>query len=129
MKPGGGGGCLQLLARELDVAATNVTKADKAEHIKRNRHRPPQTSTGNAAPQAQQRRLCCETQRRADALSGCVAPGVGPGSIARGFMAQNLGTEEPRIIRMAQQVKDVLPHVPLNVIARDLGTSRVCVYI
>jgi hypothetical protein len=39
-------------------------------------------------------------------------------------MAQNLGTEEPRIIRMAQQVKDVLPHVPLNVIARDLGMYR-----
>ncbi|CAL8268269.1 unnamed protein product [Boreogadus saida] len=81
----------ELLARELGVAATQVTKSDKAELIKRNRHRPPQTSTG-----------------------------VGPGSIARGFMAQNLGTEEPRIIRMAQQVKDVLPHVPLNVIARDL---------
>ncbi|CAL8358323.1 unnamed protein product [Merluccius merluccius] len=69
----------ELLASELGVVSTQVTKADKAEHIKRNRHRAPQTSTGNS-----------------------------------------LGTEEPRIIRMAQQVKDVLPHVPLNVIARDL---------
>ncbi|KAJ3587399.1 hypothetical protein NHX12_010997 [Muraenolepis orangiensis] len=81
----------KLLASELGVVSTQVTKADKAEHIKRNRHRAPQTSTG-----------------------------VGPGSIARGFMAQSLGTEEPRMIRMAQQVKDVLPHVPLNAIARDL---------
>ncbi|KAG7276919.1 hypothetical protein CRUP_010239 [Coryphaenoides rupestris] len=81
----------ELLASELGVVSTQVTKADKAEHIKRNRHRAPQTSTG-----------------------------VGPGSIARGFMAPSLGTEEPRIIRMSQQVKDVLPHVPLNVIARDL---------
>jgi hypothetical protein len=41
----------KLLARELGVAATQVTKSDKAEHIKRNRHRPPQTSTGNVAHQ------------------------------------------------------------------------------
>lgn len=46
--------------------------------------------------------------------------GVTPGSIGLGFMS--LGTDDRRIAKMAQQVKDVLPHVPLNVITKDLGT-------
>lgn len=33
----------------------------------------------------------------------------------------SLGTDDHRIAKMAQQVKDVLPHVPLNVITKDLG--------
>ncbi|KAM3842881.1 lipid droplet-regulating VLDL assembly factor AUP1-like, partial [Diretmus argenteus] len=82
----------ELLACELGLVSTQITKADKAEHIKRKRHTaPPQTSTN-----------------------------VRPGSISLGFMVQSSGTEDRRIIKMAQQVKDVLPHVPLHVIARDL---------
>lgn len=38
--------CLQLLAGELGLVSTKITKADKAEHIKRKRHAVPQTSTG-----------------------------------------------------------------------------------
>ncbi|KAG7518812.1 ancient ubiquitous protein 1 [Solea senegalensis] len=80
----------ELLAGELGLVSTKITKADKVEHVKRKRHTVPQTSTG-----------------------------VRPGSVGLGFMAQSLGTDD-RITKMAQQVKDVLPHVPLNVITKDL---------
>ncbi|XP_015238856.1 PREDICTED: ancient ubiquitous protein 1 [Cyprinodon variegatus] len=85
----------ELLAIELGVVSTKITKADKAEHIKRKRHSAPQTST------------------RAT-----------PGSIGLGFMAQSLGPDDHRITRMVQQVKDVLPHVPINVITRDLAQTN-----
>lgn len=48
---------------------------------------------------------------------------VRPGSIGLGFMVQSLGTDDHRIAKMAQQVKEVLPHIPLNVIAKDLGRA------
>ena len=54
--------------------------------------------------------------------------GVTPGSIGLGFMVPSLGTDDHRIAKMAQQVKDVLPHVPLNVITKDLGRAQL-VYI
>lgn len=49
---------------------------------------------------------------------------VRPGSIGLGFMVQSLGTDDHRIAKMAQQVMDVLPHVPLNVITKDLGETQ-----
>ncbi|XP_047441712.1 lipid droplet-regulating VLDL assembly factor AUP1 [Mugil cephalus] len=85
----------ELLAVELGLVSTKITKADKAEHIKRKRHSVPPTSTN-----------------------------VTPGSIGLGFMVQSLGTDDRRIAKMAQQVKDVLPHVPLNVIAKDLAKTN-----
>ncbi|XP_029297256.1 lipid droplet-regulating VLDL assembly factor AUP1 [Cottoperca gobio] len=85
----------ELLAGELGLVSTKITKADKAEHIKRKMHAVPQTSTS-----------------------------VRPGSIGLGFMVQSLGTDDHRIAKMAQQVKDVLPHVPLNVIAKDLAKTN-----
>lgn len=85
----------ELLAGELGLVSTKITKADKAEHIKRKRHTVPQTSTG-----------------------------VRPASIGLGFMVQSLGSDEHRIAKMAQQVKDVLPHVPLNVITKDLAKTN-----
>lgn len=51
-------------------------------------------------------------------------PGVRPPSIGLGFMVQSLGADDHRIAKMAQQVKDVLPHVPLNVITKDLGRDQ-----
>lgn len=83
----------ELLAAELGLVATKITKADKAEHIKRTRLIVPQTTTS-----------------------------VTPGSIGLGFMS--LGTDDRRIAKMAQQVKDVLPHVPLNVITKDLAKTN-----
>ncbi|XP_076018927.1 lipid droplet-regulating VLDL assembly factor AUP1 [Genypterus blacodes] len=85
----------ELLACELGLVSTKITKADKAEHIKRKRHAVPQTPAA-----------------------------VRPGSIRLGFMVQSSAAEEHRISRMAQQVKDVLPHVPLNVITKDLEKTN-----
>lgn len=84
----------ELLASELGLVSTKITKADKAEHIKRKRHIVPQTTTS-----------------------------VRPASIGLGFI-QSLGTDDRRISKMAQQVKDVLPHVPLNVITKDLAKTN-----
>ncbi|KAM8848238.1 lipid droplet-regulating VLDL assembly factor AUP1 [Synchiropus picturatus] len=81
----------ELLACELGLVPTTITKADKAEHIKRKRHTTPPTTTS-----------------------------VRPGSMSLGFVVPGLGADDGRIAKMAQQVKDVLPHIPLNVITRDL---------
>ncbi|XP_047210422.1 lipid droplet-regulating VLDL assembly factor AUP1 [Girardinichthys multiradiatus] len=85
----------ELLAIELGLVSTKITKADKAEHIKRKRHSIPQTSTSATS-----------------------------GSIGLGFMAQSLGPDDHWIAKMAQQVKEVLPHVPINVITRDLAKTN-----
>lgn len=85
----------ELLAGGLGLVSTKITKADKAEHIKRKRHSAPQTASS-----------------------------ARPSSIGLGFMVQSLATDDRGIAKMAQQVKDVLPHVPLNVIARDLAKTN-----
>ncbi|KAF6739343.1 Ancient ubiquitous protein 1 [Oryzias melastigma] len=87
----------ELLAIELGVVSTKITKSDKAEYIKRSRHPP------------------TPAQSRS---------GVASGSIGLGFMVQSLGTDDPRLTKMAQQVKDVLPHVPLSVIMKDLAKTN-----
>uniref|UniRef100_A0A8C7P1R2 Lipid droplet-regulating VLDL assembly factor AUP1 n=1 Tax=Oncorhynchus mykiss TaxID=8022 RepID=A0A8C7P1R2_ONCMY len=74
----------ELLATELSVVSTQITKADKAEHIKRKRH-----------------------------IHDL-------GAFPLGFMIRSSGVEELRISRMAQQVKEVLPDIPLGIITRDL---------
>ncbi|CAB1325332.1 unnamed protein product [Coregonus sp. 'balchen'] len=81
-----------LLATELGVVSTQITKADKAEHVKRKRHIAPRTTTSNL--------------------------GARPRSL--GFVVRSSGVEELRISRMAQQVKEVLPDIPLSIITRDL---------
>lgn len=58
-----------------------------------------------------------------------LSPGVRPASIGLGFKVQGLATDDHRLAKMAQQVKDVLPHVPLNVITRDLGRTQVSMHI
>lgn len=40
----------QLLATELGVVSTQITKADKAEHVKRKRHVAPHTTTSSKSP-------------------------------------------------------------------------------
>ncbi|XP_043113998.1 lipid droplet-regulating VLDL assembly factor AUP1 isoform X2 [Puntigrus tetrazona] len=84
----------ELLATELGVISTQITKADKAEHIKRKRHTATQTAHSNL--------------------------GARPRTVAQGFLGTNAGAEDSRVARMAQQVKEVLPDVPLSVITRDL---------
>ncbi|KAL1261677.1 hypothetical protein QQF64_006942 [Cirrhinus molitorella] len=84
----------ELLATELGVISTQITRADKAEHIKRKRHTVAQTAHSNL--------------------------GARPRTVAQGFLGTSAGAEDSRIARMAQQVKEVLPDVPLSVITRDL---------
>uniref|UniRef100_A0A3B3ZWS7 Lipid droplet-regulating VLDL assembly factor AUP1 n=1 Tax=Periophthalmus magnuspinnatus TaxID=409849 RepID=A0A3B3ZWS7_9GOBI len=85
----------ELLATELGIITTKITKADKVEHMKRKRHMAPQAQTSTPpVPQT-----CAQH-------------------------ALNIYSNERRLAKMAQQVKDVLPHVPLNVITKDLAKTN-----
>ncbi|XP_032297469.1 ancient ubiquitous protein 1 isoform X2 [Coturnix japonica] len=92
----------QLLAMELGVVSTRLTAADKAEHMKRLRH----TSHLPFAPASRQ--PLAARLRMPSSLSGI-------GSFA---------PEDARFTVMAQQVKEVLPHVPLDVIRTDLAQTN-----
>ncbi|KAM4899927.1 lipid droplet-regulating VLDL assembly factor AUP1 isoform 2-T2 [Sylvia borin] len=85
----------ELLAMELGVVSTRITAADRTEHMKRLRH----TSRLPFAPALSQR----------PAARPRVPPSL-PGA----------APEDVRVVAMAQQVKEVLPHVPLEVIKTDL---------
>ncbi|TSY55751.1 Ancient ubiquitous protein 1 [Bagarius yarrelli] len=91
----------ELLANEIGVVSTQITKADKAEHIKRKRH---------TIPHATHLDL-----------------GARPRTVAQGFLSPSTHAEDPRMLWMAQQVKEVLPAVPLSVITRDLLRTN-CVH-
>ncbi|NXW86910.1 AUP1 protein, partial [Alopecoenas beccarii] len=85
----------ELLAVELGVVSTRLTAADKTEHMKRLRHT-------SLLP---------------------FAPGSQP-LAARPRVPSGLGAaEDVRIAAMAQRVKEVLPHVPLEVIRTDLART------
>ncbi|XP_054845845.1 lipid droplet-regulating VLDL assembly factor AUP1 isoform X2 [Eublepharis macularius] len=87
----------ELLALELGVVSTRVTAADKAEHLKRLRHSPP-------AP---------------------YVPVPHQPSAGRPQASPSLpATEDTRLMGMAQRVKEVLPHVPLAVIHKDLAQTN-----
>ncbi|XP_064304764.1 lipid droplet-regulating VLDL assembly factor AUP1 isoform X2 [Phalacrocorax carbo] len=88
-----------LLAMELGVVSTRLTAADKTEHMKRLRH----TSPLPFAPASSQ--SLAARPRMPSSLTG-VAP------------------EDVRITAMAQRVKEVLPHVPLEVIRIDLAQTN-----
>ncbi|XP_072719375.1 lipid droplet-regulating VLDL assembly factor AUP1 isoform X3 [Mycteria americana] len=87
------------LAMELGVVSTRLTAADKTEHMKRLRH----TSLLPFAPASSQ--PLAARPRMPSSLTG-VAP------------------EDVRITAMAQRVKEVLPHVPLEVIRIDLAQTN-----
>ncbi|NXM72508.1 AUP1 protein, partial [Serilophus lunatus] len=87
----------ELLAVELGVVSTRVTAADRTEHIKRLRH-------SSRLP---------------------FAPGGGPGWGV--LVPPSLPGGAPRdvhVVAMARQVKEVLPHVPLEVIRTDLAQTN-----
>ncbi|XP_062488178.1 lipid droplet-regulating VLDL assembly factor AUP1 isoform X5 [Pezoporus occidentalis] len=88
----------ELLAMELGVVSTRLTAADRTEHMKRLRH----TSLFPFAPASSQ--ALAARRRVPSGLAG--AP------------------EDGRIAAMAQQVKEVLPHVPLEVIRIDLAQTN-----
>ncbi|XP_066853036.1 lipid droplet-regulating VLDL assembly factor AUP1 isoform X4 [Anser cygnoides] len=91
-----------LLAVELGVVSTRLTAADKAEHMKRLRH----TSLLRFAPASSQ--PLAARPRLPSSL-----PGIG-----------SFAPEDVRITAMAQRVKEVLPHVPLEVIRTDLAQTN-----
>ncbi|XP_065454458.1 lipid droplet-regulating VLDL assembly factor AUP1-like isoform X4 [Chrysemys picta bellii] len=91
-----------LLAVELGVVSTRLTAADKAEHMKRLRHTPPHLF----APASSQSLVA--RPRASPSLAG-----VGP-----------LAPEDVRITEMVQRVKEVLPHVSLGTIRRDLAQTN-----
>lgn len=77
----------QLVAKELGQIGTRLTPADKAEHMKRQRH-------PRLRPQSAQ----------------SLSPSPGPSA-------------DVQLATLAQRVKEVLPHVPLGVIQRDLART------
>ncbi|KAL4641681.1 ancient ubiquitous protein 1-like [Arapaima gigas] len=85
----------EIIAEELGLACTQLTRADKAEHIKRKRHVAPRTGSSNV-----------------DVRSRIQRP---PGP-----QASSSTMEDPKIVGMAQKVKEVLPDIPLSVIVREL---------
>ncbi|NXG13622.1 AUP1 protein, partial [Grallaria varia] len=89
----------ELLAMELGVVSTRITAADRTEHMKRLRH----TSRLPFVPASSQRLAAL--------------PGMSP-SLPRG------APEDVQVVAMAQQVKEVLPHVPLEVIRTDLARTN-----
>ncbi|XP_048826591.1 lipid droplet-regulating VLDL assembly factor AUP1 [Brienomyrus brachyistius] len=84
----------EVIAGELGLVPTQITKGDKAEHIKRRRHIVPWTRSSN-------------TVTRAQAHSAA-------------YLAPRPGVEDAQMAKMAQQVKEVLPDFPVNIIMRDL---------
>lgn len=92
----------QLMATEMGVAATNHTSADKVEYAKR-----------KLIPQDPQ-----NNQTRRKELATPSTPSRTLGSAA------DPTTPDTRLNTMAKQVREVLPHVPLEVIKRDLGSTR-----
>nr|XP_025975937.1 ancient ubiquitous protein 1 isoform X2 [Dromaius novaehollandiae] len=89
----------QLLAVELGVVSTRLTAADKTEHMKRLRH----TSLLPFAPAS----TLAARPRVPSSL-----PGAG-----------SFAPEDVQLAAMAQRVKEVLPHVPLEVIRTDLAQT------
>nr|KAF6445985.1 AUP1 lipid droplet regulating VLDL assembly factor [Rousettus aegyptiacus] len=78
----------QLVAKELGQVGTRLTPADKAEHVKRQRH-----------------------------------PRLRPQSAQSSFPPSPDTSPDVQLATLAQRVKEVLPHVPLVVIQRDLART------
>ncbi|NXG59644.1 AUP1 protein, partial [Hemiprocne comata] len=91
----------ELLAMELGVVSTRLTAADKTEHMKRLRH----TSLLPFAPGG-----CPGHPRAARPRTPSHRTSAAP--------------EDVQITAMAQQVKEVLPHVPLEAIRIDLAQTN-----
>ncbi|NWS80978.1 AUP1 protein, partial [Toxostoma redivivum] len=93
----------ELLAMELGVVSTRITAADRTEHMKRLRHTARLPFAPGEGPGYR-------TSTWALLLGGALVPPSLPGG----------APEDMRVVAMAQQVKEVLPHVPLEVIRTDL---------
>ncbi|NWX58425.1 AUP1 protein, partial [Promerops cafer] len=95
----------ELLAMELGVVSTRITAADRTEHMKRLRHTSRLPFGPGGGPGG-----VLATEPQPGLLRGPLVPPSLPGG----------APEDMRVVAMAQQVKEVLPHVPLEVIRTDL---------
>ncbi|XP_069779593.1 lipid droplet-regulating VLDL assembly factor AUP1 [Narcine bancroftii] len=91
------------LAVELGVVSTPHTKSDKLEYLKRMKHMAPQ---------------------EANSGTNTHSSGARPRTFLPGLSISSLSAEDIRIAGMAKQVKEVLPHIPLNVIKMDLVSTK-----
>ncbi|NXO71657.1 AUP1 protein, partial [Phainopepla nitens] len=122
----------ELLAVELGVVSTRITAADRTEHMKRLRHttRLPFAPGGGPGYKTSAWALLCGGGGPLCVLSVAhpVPTVVCPAAssqrpAARPRVSPSLpggAPEDARVTAMAQQVKEVLPHVPLEVIRTDL---------
>ncbi|XP_029104778.1 ancient ubiquitous protein 1-like isoform X1 [Scleropages formosus] len=90
----------ELLAAELGMAPTRVTRADKAEYLKRKRH-PTVLATNSSVSLA--------SHQPAHPV---------------GLQVPSSGLQGGHMSKMAQQVKEVLPSFPLAVITQDLACTN-----
>ncbi|KAL4640225.1 ancient ubiquitous protein 1-like [Arapaima gigas] len=90
----------KLLAAKLGLTPTQITRADKAEYLKRKQHPAAQATSSSVSQTAWQ-------QAHPVALR-----------------VSSSGLEDGQISRMARQVKEVLPDIPLAVITQDLARSN-----
>ncbi|XP_078455589.1 lipid droplet-regulating VLDL assembly factor AUP1 [Lampetra fluviatilis] len=88
----------ELMAVELGVVSTPYSKADKTEHVKR----------------------LARVLRQTGPVAAGRASGAPVGRTAR----QQDTRSDPTFQTMAQRVKEVLPHVPLAVIASDIAVTK-----
>lgn len=88
----------KILAEELGVVPTSFTAADKAEYVKRMRHI-------HLALSATVRDQSSGTRSQTSSV---------------GFDSRSSSKENTRIAKMAEQVMEVLPHVPLSVVKAEL---------
>ncbi|XP_028657370.1 lipid droplet-regulating VLDL assembly factor AUP1 [Erpetoichthys calabaricus] len=89
----------ELLAKELQLVTTQITRADKAEHLKRKRHVAPHVNSSQTLSTA----------------SSTISPG---------FLGANSFADDAKIAAMAKRVSEVLPDVPLSIIKYDLKKTH-----
>ncbi|XP_077992624.1 lipid droplet-regulating VLDL assembly factor AUP1-like isoform X2 [Glandiceps talaboti] len=107
-----------LMAKELDIATTNFTSADKVEYAKKTLFKPP------SHPGKSRR-----TQPSSSSLPTSSSSSSSPSSYQQSsssMTSYSLPTPRTtdRLSIMTKQVKEVLPHVPDDAIRKDLSTTQ-----
>ncbi|XP_070540728.1 lipid droplet-regulating VLDL assembly factor AUP1-like isoform X2 [Ptychodera flava] len=101
-----------LMAKELNMVTTNYTSADKVEYAKKVLFTPPRRNI----PPGAVRRTQPPSQSQQSARSA-------PSSRFTSHSSSS-GSSNDRLSIMTKQVQEVLPHVPAEVIQKDLYTTQ-----
>ncbi|XP_035673002.1 ancient ubiquitous protein 1-like [Branchiostoma floridae] len=105
----------KILAAHLGVEATNITKADVLEHLKRMSHMP----QPEAAP------VSTQTTRSPGARPKQPAPtSTGDRTPRTGNVVSTRNSGERKLQVMVSQVREVLPQVPEDIVRRDLSKLK-----